>query len=127
MNVSPILLLSIGATFGLLYGLIITLGWAVTRNNRKKFHKLVGVTELQMFDLETWKALDKYAKSFSISNNSFYDENDKKINPQNHKCYIVGNTSPEFPKIKKGFLIFMNKESNKIDYAFDIPNLENYR
>ena len=127
MNISPILLLSIGSTFALLYGLIITIGWAITRRNRKRFHQSVGLTEMQLFDLKTGKPLNKSVKTISLSNNSFKDEKGKRINPENHKCYIVENVSPEFPKIKKGFLIFINYETNKIEYAFDIPNLVNYR
>lgn len=82
---------------------------------------------MELFDLATGKPLKRYVRTVSLSNNSFQDEKGERINPENHKCYIIENVSPEFPKIKKGFLIFMNPETNKIEYAFDIPNLGNYR
>lgn len=127
MNISPILLLSIGVSFAFLYGLIITIGWAITRKNRKKYHQLVGLNKIELYDLQTGSPLNQYVNAFSLSNNSFQDENGEKINPENHSCFIVENESPELPKIKKGFLIFLNHQTNKIEYAFDIPNLVNYR
>ena len=127
MNISPILLLSIGASFAFLYGLIITVGWAITRKNRKRFHQSVGLNEIELYDLQSGQSLNKYVKAVSLSNNYFKDENGKEIKPVNYKCFIVDRVSPNLPKIKRGFLIFQNRESNKIEYAFDIPNLENYR
>ena len=127
MKISPILLLCVGASFALLYGLIITIGWAITRKNRKKYHESIGLTEIELFDLKTGKPLNKYVNTISLSNNSFQDENGEIIFPKYYKCYIVENESTEFPKIKKGYLIFMNVETDKIDYVFDIPCLENYR
>ena len=127
MNIPPVLLLSIGASFALLYGLIITIGWAITRKNRRKFHQSVGLNEIELYDLQTGKPLNRYVKAVSLSNNNFKDEKGQGIEPDKFNCYIVENVSSEFPKIKKGYLIFMNPETNKIDYAFDIPNLEKYR
>ena len=127
MNISPVLLLSIGASFALLYALIITIGWAITRRNRREFHQSVGLNEIELYDLQTGKPLNKYVKTVSLSNNFFKDEKGKEINPDKFNCYIVENDSSEFPKIKPGYLIFMNQESNKIEYAFDVPNLEDYR
>lgn len=127
MNISPILLLFIGASFALLYGLIITIGWAITRKNRKLFHQSVGVNEIELFDLQNSTSLNKCVKAVSLSHNRFTDENGQGIKPDNFNCYIVGNESIKFPQIKKGYLIFMNRETNKIEYAFDIPSLENYR
>ena len=127
MNISPVLLLSIGASFAFLYGLIITVGWAITRKNRKKFHQSVGLNEIELYDLQTGKPLNRYVKAVSLSNNYFKDEKGQEIKPEKFNCYIVENVSSEFPKIKKGYLIFMNPETNNIEYAFDIPNLEKYR
>ena len=127
MNISPILLLSIGATFALLYGLVITFGWAMTRKNRKRFHQLNGINEMELFDLNSGKPVKKYVKAISLSNNHFKDEKGQEIKPDKFNCYIVENESSEFPKIKKGYLIFINRSTDKIEYAFDIPNLENYR
>lgn len=127
MNISPILLLSIGASFTFLYGLIITVGWAITRKNRRKFHHLVGLNEIELYDLQSWQPLNKYVNAISLSNNYFKDEKGNEINPMHYKCFIVDRVSPELPKIKKGFLIFQNKDSNKIEYAFDVPSLKDYR
>ena len=127
MNIPPVLLLSIGASFALLYGLIITIGWAITRKNRRKFHQSKGLTEIELYDLQTGKPLNRYVKAVSLSNNNFKDEKGQGIEPVKFNCYIVENVSSEFPKIKKGYLIFMNPETHNIEYAFDIPNLENYR
>ena len=127
MNISPILLLSIGASFALLYGLIITIGWAITRKNRRKFHQSVGLNEIELYDLQTGKTLNRYVKAVSLSNNNFKDEKGQGIEPDKFNCYIVENVSSEFPKIKKGYLILMNPETDSIEYVFDIPNLEKYR
>ena len=127
MSISPILLLSIGASFALLYGLIITIGWAITRKNRKKYHYSLGLNEIELFDLQGGKPLNKNVLAVSLSNNYFKDEKGQEISPHNYKCYIVNNESQEYPKIKKGFLIFMNRQTNKIEYAFKVPNLVNYR
>lgn len=127
MNISPILLLSIGLSFAFLYGLIITVGWAITRKNRKRFHQSVGLNEIELYDLQSGRPLNKFVKAVSLSNNYFKDEKGKEINPRDYKCFIVERGSPDFLKIKRGFLIFQNRASNKIEYAFDVPSLKNYR
>ena len=127
MNISPVLLLSIGASFAFLYGLIITVGWAITRKNRKIYHQSVGLNEIELYDLQTGKPLNKYVGAVSLSNNYFKDEKGQGIEPDKFNCYIVENESSEFPKIKKGYLIFMNRATNNIEFAFDIPSLEDYR
>ncbi|MCH5229213.1 MAG: hypothetical protein J1F12_04365 [Muribaculaceae bacterium] len=127
MNISPILLLSVGATFALLYGLIITIGWAITRKNRRKYHQSIGINEIELYDLQNRKPLNKYVNTVSLSNNYFKDDRGFEINPERYNCYIIENESLEFPKIKKGYLIFLNHETNKIEYAFDVPSLNNYR
>ncbi|MCH5231734.1 MAG: hypothetical protein J1F43_08070 [Muribaculaceae bacterium] len=127
MNISPVLLLSIGATFALLYGLIITIGWAITRKNRRQFHQSVGLNEFELYDLQNREPLNMYVNSVSLSNNNFSDENEQIINPEIFNCYIVENESSEFPKIKKGYLIFVNRQTNEIEYAFNVPSLKNCR
>ena len=127
MNISPILLLSIGSTFALFYGLIITIGWAITRKNRKNYHHLVGLNVIELYDLQSRKPVNKYIKAVSLSNNHFKDEKGNAIKPTDFNCYIVEKVSPEYPQIKKGYLIFMNRETFRIEYAFDVPTLENYR
>ena len=127
MNISPILLLSIGVSFAFLYGLIITVGWAITRKNRKKYHESVGWNEIELYNLQTGKPLNRYVKAVSLSNNNFKDEKGQGIEPEKFNCYIVENISSELPNIKRGYLIFMNRTTNRMEYAFDIPNLYNYR
>lgn len=127
MNISPILLLSIGGAFALFYALIITIGWAITRKNRRRFHQSIGLNEIELYDLQNGKGLNKYIKSISLFNNYFQDENEQLIKPENFDCYIADNESGAYPKIKKGYLIFINKQTNKIEYAFDVPDLRNYR
>ena len=127
MNIPPVLLLSIGSSFALLYGLIITIGWAITRKNRRKFHQSFALNEIELYDLQSGKPLNKYVKAVSLSNNNFKDEKGQGIEPEKFNCYIVKNASSEYPKIKNGYLIFINPKTNNIEYAFDIPNLEKYR
>ena len=127
MNIPPVLLLSIGGSFALLYGLIITIGWAITRKNRRKFHQSVGLNKIELYDLHAGEPLNKYVNAVSLVNNYFKDEKGQGIDPEKFNCYIVENTSSEYPKIKKGYLIFINRDTNNIEYAFDIPSLENYR
>ena len=127
MNISPILLLSIGSVFAFVYGSIITLGWAITRYNRNKFHIACGLNEIELFDLQNMLPLNNYAKTFSLTNNTFLDQTGEKINIKNFKTYLVGIESSDFPKIKRGNLILTNPDDNKIVYVFDIPDLKNYR
>lgn len=127
MNISPILLLTIGASFALLYGLIITIGWAITRKNRKEFHQSVGLNKIELYDLHSGKPVNKYINTLSLEHNYFKDERGQGIKPDKFNCYIVENTSSEFPNIKKGYLIFINRTTNNIQYAFDIPNIDDYR
>ena len=87
----------------------------------------MGLDEIELYDLQTGKPLNRYVKAVSLSNNNFKDDKGQGIEPDKYNCYIIENESSEFPKIKKGYLIFMNPETNKIDFAFDIPNLEKYR
>lgn len=127
MNISPILLLSIGASFGFLYGMIITIGWAITRKNRRKYHNERGLESVTTFSLLSWKALDKKVETFSLTANHFTDADGGKIITSQYDYYIVADESPVYPKISKGNLILIDPEQQKIVYAFDIPDLKNYR
>ena len=127
MNISPILLLAVGSAFALLYGVTITVGWAITRKNRKKYHRCEGLNKIELYDLQNRRSLNKYVNTVSLSNNHFKDANGQGIKPDEFNCYIVEKVSSECPKIKKGYLIFINRETDDVAYAFDVPNLENYR
>lgn len=127
MNISPILLLAIGSAFALLYGLIITIGWAITRKNRKIYHDSIGISELELFDLKTFKPIGKKTVTISLQNNYFISENDKPIDLKNFDCYIVESTYSGYPKIDKGDLIFIEPKTTIIKYAFKIPDLKDFR
>lgn len=127
MNISPILLLTVGSTFAFLYGLIITVGWAVTRKNRKLYHNAVGYSEVELIDLNNFKPLGSKIKTVSLQNNYFISNNETHIDLNNYACYLVEVPSSEYPKLQKGDMILMEPSSNKIKYAFKIPDLTNYR
>lgn len=127
MNVPPILLLSIGCIFALGYALFITIGWAITRRNRKIYQK-VHITHLPLFDLETGKICDdsRPVKVISLSGNSFVSVSGDEIDLTQFKAYIAKGESDKFPAIKTGNLLLLNS-SGEIIYAFDIPDISQYR
>ena len=126
MNVSPVLMLSIGASFGLLYGLIITVGWAITRKNRKSFHDAVGFSSVDLIDLDSFKILGTKTKIVSLENN-FFVTNNKNLNPADFNCYVVASESAKFPELHQGDLIFVEPSTNSIKFAFKIPDLNDFR
>ena len=127
MNISPVLLLSIGCAFAFLYAMIITIGWTVTRKNRKTYHNAIGYSEVEVFDLNSFKPRGVPATTVSLENNSFTSENDEPLDLKNFDCYLVEVTSSEYPKIQKGDLIFISPDSGKIKYAFKVPDLKDFR
>ena len=127
MNISPILLLALGATFALFYGMIITVGWAITRKNRKLYHNAFGYSEVELFDLNKFHSLEKKIKTVSLENNFFVTGNATKINLKNFDCYVIEVTSFQYPQLHKGDLILVEPSTNKIKYAFKIPDLKEFR
>ena len=127
MNISPILLLSIGCGFAFFYGCIITIGWAITRRNRKIFQKESGSNLLELFDLQTMTPTGKIVPSISLENNFFCSEEGERIDLKSFQSYIAENTSNEYPRISKSDLILIDTDSRKIVYAFKVPDLRNYR
>lgn len=127
MNISPILLLTIGSTFAILYGLIITVGWAITRRNRKRYHNAIGYSEVELIDLNNFNTLGMKVRTVSLENNHFISRNENRINLKNFDCYIVEIPASQYPGINKGDLILIDRSTNKIKYAFKIPDLKNYR
>lgn len=127
MNIPPVLLLIMGSIFGLAYGLFITLGWAITRHNRKTYQKECGVDFLPNYNLSVLKE-EKLSsiKSVSLYSNQFKDSEGKVINISDYKAFIAIGKSDEYPEIKNGNLIFID-DKGKICYAFEIPDLKNYR
>ena len=127
MNISPILLLSIGSTFAILYGLIITIGWAVTRKNRKSYHKAIGYSEVELFDLNDFKPLGVKIKTVSFENNLYISGDNARIDFQDFDCYMIETPSSKYPKLQKGNLILIEPSSDKIKYAFNVPDLKRFR
>lgn len=126
MNISPILLLTIGSTFAILYGLIITVGWAITRRNRKRYHNAIGYSEVELIDLNNFNTLGIKVRTVSLENNHFISKNENPIDLKNFDCYIVEVPASQYPGINKGDLILIDRSTNKIKYAFKIPDLKNY-
>ena len=127
MNISPILLLAIGSTFAVLYGLIITIGWALTRKNRKAYHDAMGYSEVELFDLDNFQPLGQLRKIISLQNNFFVSENNDPIDLKKYNCYLVSSQSIHYPHIHKGDLILIDPSSKIIKFAFQIPDLNEYR
>ena len=127
MNISPILLLTIGSIFALGYALLITFGWALTRRNRSNIQKAVAVDYVYSFDLNAMKRDDyEKIKVISLYHNRFLASDGNPINPANFKIYLAKGESIIYPTIKEGNLIFIDKAGN-IKFAFDIPDLKDYR
>ena len=128
MNVPPNLLLVLGAAFGIGYGLFITIGWAITRYNRRKYQEREGLSFVALFDLTTGKTYDENnkVKTISLSKNILLTPAARKINLSMYKAYIAVGRSEKYPQIKSGDLILIYG-SGAICYAFDIPDLKNYR
>ena len=127
MNISPILLLAIGSTFAFLYGLIITIGWAVTRRNRKTYQNEIGWSEVELIDLRNLKPLGVWIKTVSLENNYFFSENKTRIDLKKYDCYLVEYPSAEYPNVQKGDLILIDHSSHNIQYAFKVPDLKHFR
>lgn len=127
MTISPIMLLAIGSTFAMAYGLIITIGWAITRKNRKSFHNAIGFSEVKLFDLKNFKSIGVKTNTVSFENNHFTSSKDTRIDLNNFNCYLVEVESSVYPKINKGDLILIEPSTNKIKYAFKVPDLKDFR
>lgn len=72
MNIPPILLLVVGASFALGYASLITIGWAITRHNRKLFQRVSGIECLPFYNLEKGRIVNENVKVKSISLNKNY-------------------------------------------------------
>ena len=127
MNISPLILLSLGVSFAFLYAVIITIGWAITRKNRLNYHHEIGLNKIELFNLQKWRPIGKYINTVSLKSNFFHDENNQILNPDKYNCYIVETESQDLPNLKKGDLIFIEPHKNKVAYSFIVPNLKNYR
>lgn len=126
MTIPPILLLAIGAGFAFIYGSVITIGWALTRRNRRLYHQEEGISRIQLFDLENWTPLGQYKQTISLEKNSFVSNDNEKIDIVAYSCFIVAYDSVKFPKISKGDLILLDKSNKKVCYCFKVPDLSHY-
>ena len=128
MNVPPLMLLLLGSFFALLYGFVITFGWALTRRNRKIYQKEMGIQEIPLYDiLKREKIEGKFKKCISLSYNQFLSPNNEIICISEYNAYIATGKSSEFPQISEGNLILLDKVTREIKFCFDIPDLEDYR
>lgn len=126
MNIPPVLLLSVGGTFALSYALFITIGWAITRRNRKKYQIEKGIKEIPVYNLSTSSVEAGMKKSVSLIHNSFLDTEGNAIEVNYYSPFIAIGSSYKYPTISEGDLIFIDKDG-EIKYAFEIPDLSDYR
>lgn len=126
MSIDPFILLGIGICFALLYGLVITVGWAITRKCRQIIQDKTGTSliPIKYFTKENSK---EFKETISLTGNQFYDKTGRRIGLSEFNAYIAGDTSKEYPEVKPGNLILIEKDTQILKYIFDIPNLKNYR
>lgn len=128
MNISPVLLLVTGCLFAVGYAAFITVGWAITRKNRRNIQNSLAVDNIPIFDISTMKPSDdrRKVKSLSLKNNNFLTNKGEKIDIKKFKIYIVEGESISHPKVSPGNLIFIDDDGD-IKYVFDIPDLKEFR
>lgn len=123
MNINPYILLGIGLFFGLLYAMAIIFGWAKTRTNRRIIQELLATSEIQLYPpVEGCSGI----KTISLDANKFVDGNGDAINISDYKTYLASGKIVELPQVKKGDLLLFDK-NGKFCYAFEIPDLKDYR
>lgn len=128
MNIPPVLLLCIGATFALAYAMIIIFGWAKTRKNRRVYQKAEAISILPVLRFDkTIKDSPSSVECVSIENNIFTDPKGEMLNPEDFKILVALGNSPENQNIKNGDILFLSKGTNKIEYVFTVPDLRKYR
>lgn len=127
MSINPYILLGIGSAFALLYGLTITIGWAITRRNRRLIHKATGISRIPLLSPgSNIKAAPQYVETFSLTANDFYDTKGDRIDVTKYQPYIAAGESAEYPDIKSGDLVLMDSD-HRVKYVFHLPSLTNYR
>lgn len=127
--INPYILLSIGLFFALLYALVITLGWAKTRNERRHFQRDAGMSSLPAFLLYKGEPdRQQSVRCVSLTQNKFLDEKGDEIEISAFDAFIaVGKEWRAYPKAKNGNLLLFEKDTLNLKYIFDIPSLKNYR
>lgn len=125
--INPYILLAIGIFFALLYASVIIVGWSITRRGRNVLRSEVGTTQIPLINLESDTVLSSTMTSISISANKFTDAAGKPLNPTDFDAYIVGSTSPTYPAIARGDLIFCAIGTTTPLHAFTLPNPRLYR
>lgn len=121
--------MGIGLFFSLLYALSVTLGWAKTRSERRKFQENAGVCTLPAFDLSKGLAdSNRSIRCVSLTENQFVDAHDNRIDLSEYDAYIaIGEESVKYPKVKSGFLMLFEKGTFHLKYTFATPALTDYR
>lgn len=128
MNVPPILLLCLGCTFALLYGALITLGWARTRRNRRIIQTDGGFTMLPLYDVDAGSFLEgQSAGCVSLTRNQFTAPDGTPLDPSAFIPCIAAYSSENIPAIKAGDLLLLDPTTNRPLYAFPLPSLASLR
>lgn len=128
MSINPYILLGIGSFFALLYGTVITLGWARTRRARRAIADSTGIEELRLFNLATgYPYANLRTRVISLSANRFTDTDGNILDLANFDAYIAQGSSATYPQIKSGDLLLFDIGTTTLRYAFEIPNLKEYR
>ena len=127
MNITPYIFLCVGSIFTLLYAFVTIFGWSKTRKNRRLFQNNGYISELNLYNIESGTVSNQTYKTFSLQANHFFSAEGDLIDVSKFNTYIAEGESSTYPGIKSGDLIFLNKNTKEITYAFTLPNLSNYR
>lgn len=124
MSINPYILLGIGSAFALLYALVITIGWARTRHNRRSLQHSLGlslVPTLQVGPVE--HEVPKFVHTFSLTNNTFLDADGHPVDVSRYSAFVAVGRAPG---IDEGDLL-LKDDSGQLRYVFSLPDLRLYR
>lgn len=131
-----IILLTIGIAFALTYALVITIGWAKTRHNRRTLQDDEGyLEEYPTLILDsTIPNPPKTVRTFSLAHNTFLDADGSPIDTTDFDPYIAIGTSTDHPHIHPGDLLLIPKETtssssiiSRIAHIIPLPDISNHR
>lgn len=127
MNNLPLILLTVGSIFALLYAATIIIGWAHTRRNRRQILKAQGLSRVPVMLLDpTIQNPPTEVVTFSLTDNQFVDNQDRPIDMTQYQPFIAVGESPSYPQIHHGNLL-LKDATGTIRYIFQLPDLSQYR
>lgn len=127
MTINQYILLCLGSFFALLYAVVITFGWALTRRNRRIIQQTNGRSRVPTMILDcSINDVPASVETISLTKNKFIDSDGTAINTADYEPYIAIGSSKEFPYINNGDLILKDK-SGEIRYVFALPDIKRYR